>query len=90
MIKEINYPEENWLDDVLLDTTWYQWNHANGINGIGFYRHLELYHDIVQWIKLMKFSEDNVKWMKMNDCIYVRFKNELEYLAFILKFGPAT
>ena len=88
MIEEISYPIENWPgDQILLDPSWHQWHHVNGIDGIGFYNHLELYHNIVEWINSMNYSPDDVKWMKMNDCIYVRFRNELDYLAFILKFG---
>ena len=88
MIEE--YPEENWIDDVLLDPTWHKWEHANGIDGIGHYRQLKLYYDIVEWINLMNFDRDDVKWMKMNDCIYVRFRNEQDYLAFVLKFGAGA
>ena len=80
---------DNWSQELLLDPAWHQWNHANNhINNIGYVGHIELYRSMVQWVEQsIADCYNTVGWLKMNDCIYFRFKNRADYLMFMLKFG---
>jgi hypothetical protein len=55
---------------------------------MGFEKHFELYHDIVQWVdNEVPRGRDNVLWEKVGDCLYLMFRKERDYLLFALKFG---
>ena len=77
--------KENWPADIIPDYSWYEWSNANQI---GFTNHFKLYNDIVKWVFDNEYDVNDINWIKLGDCIYVRFRNEQDYLIFLLKFGP--
>lgn len=85
LLKRITWPR-----DVLLDPTWHSWSCPNNhITNIGFKGHAELYMDIVRYIFDQNYTIDRVHFIKMGDCIYVRFKEDRDYMLFVLKFGSS-
>ena len=87
-------PADNWPSEIASQLPWprclpYGWAHAHAIpNTMGFEKHFELYHDIVQWVdNEVPRGRDNVLWEKVGDCIYLMFRKERDYLLFALKFG---
>ena len=83
--------KRNWPRDVLLDPSWHFWYCVNDhLTNIGVKRHAEIYIEIVSWIFSQNYDMEQVHFMKMNDCIYVRFKDARDYTMFVLRFGPSN
>jgi len=80
---------DNWTKEVLLNPEWYSWEYVNNhIFDISWASHEELYNQAVRWVEQsIADCYKAVYWLKMNDCIYFRFKNKTDYLMFTLKFG---
>ena len=72
-------------DDKLQD--WYHYHVIN--NGIGGFVQFGIIHlEILDWIyKNVDQYETYVRWFRVNDCIYLRFKNEEDAIMFALRWG---
>ena len=57
-------------------------------NTIGFNNHFKLYNDIVFWIRdNLRHHTQDARWIKIGDCIYVQFKNEKDYVWFMMRWA---
>lgn len=96
--REITKPYWDHHDDVYADevengwepkfTSWYQHTIVNDIARGGFDWHFDTYEQIAKWIpENVEDWANNAQWLKVSDCIYVRFKREKDYVWFMLKWG---
>lgn len=54
----------------------------------GFDAHYQLYKDMVQWLERnVKNYQQNTRWIKIGDCIYVQFRKSKDMAWFALRFG---
>jgi hypothetical protein len=56
-------------------------------NTMGFDGHFALYNEAVRWIKSLDNFKRNVRWIKVGDCIYIKFRREDDIMMFKLRFS---
>jgi len=54
---------------------------------MGFDGHFALYNEAVRWIKSLDNFKRNVRWIKVGDCIYIKFRREDDIMMFKLRFS---